>query len=338
MHSLIGGDIVFGRKGAVDRHLFVGEGQRGWLQGSDCIRLRLLTEETNAKFFSYAFLLPSHKEWMLQQSSSKATMASLNQDVIRRIEIPLPTVRQQGEVASILSSYDDLIDINRRRIGLLEKAARMLYREWFIYLRYPGHEHVKIVDGVPEGWRRRTLKQIVEVIKENTLPSAFNENDVHIGLEHMPRRSFTLASWEPIANLASSKTRFHEGDFLFCKIRPYFHKVGFALRFGLASSDALIWRVLDPADWPITLCTISSDHFVSVASKTVKEGSKMPRADWNVLKQYPVPAPPPGLLAVFNETVNAITKQCKSLALQNRSLVDARDLLLPRLLSGEVAV
>ena len=213
----------------------------------------------------------------------------------------------------------------------------MLYREWFAHFRFPGHEHVEVVDGVPDEWQRRTLEQVVRLVKESVSPDGFNEDDVHIGLEHMPRRSFTLADWEPAADLASGKIRFRGGDFLFCKIRPYFHKVGFALRSGLASSDALVWRVLDPADWPLTLCTVSSDHFVSVASKTVKEGSKMPRADWSILKQYPVPAPPQGLLAVFNDAVSAIAAQCKSLAMQNRSLVEARDLLLPRLMSGEVA-
>ena len=154
----------------------------------------------------------------------------------------------------------------------------------------------------------------------------------------MRRRSFTLAEWEPAEGLVSGKWRFEEGDILFCKIRPYFHKVGFTMRRGLVSSDALVWRVHDEADWPIVLCATSSDHFVAVASKTVREGSKMPRADWNVLREYVIPKPPRTLIMMFNDTTHAIAEQCKTLALHNRSLAEARDLLLPRLINGEIAV
>jgi type I restriction enzyme S subunit len=214
----------------------------------------------------------------------------------------------------------------------------MLYREWFVHFRFPGHEHAKIFDGLPEGWERRILDQVIDVVSETVKPADFKEDDVHIGLEHIPRRSFTLADWEPAEGLASHKIRFVEGDILFGKIRPYFHKVGFALRDGLASSDALVWRVQNANDWPVAVCATSSDHFVAVASKTVREGSKMPRADWNVLKTYVVPKPPDGLLGMFNDTVLLITRQCRTLALQNRALAQARDLLLPRLINGEIAI
>ena len=338
VHVLAEQDIVFGRKGAVDRHLFVTNGQAGWVQGSDCIRLRLDESKINPRYVSYAFLSERHKVWMLQQCGSKATMASLNQDIIRRIELRIPKRNQQDEIVSILSAYDDLIENNRRRIDLLEQAARMLYREWFIHLRFPGHEHVKITDGLPEGWERLKLVDVVDLVKDTILPADFAEDEIHIGLEHIPRRSFTLADWEPAEDLASGKTRFAEGDILFCKIRPYFHKVGFALRSGLASSDAIVWRVKDPSDWPIVVCATSSDHFVAVASKTVKEGSKMPRADLKVLHGYALLKPPEGLLGIFNDTVLPITQQCKALALANRALAEARDLLLPRLMNGEIAV
>jgi type I restriction enzyme S subunit len=178
----------------------------------------------------------------------------------------------------------------------------------------------------------------VDCVKDTIKPADFPEDEIHIGLEHIPRRSFTLSDWESAAELASGKTRFEEGDILFCKIRPYFHKVGFTVRGGLASSDALVWRVKERRDWPLVICATSSDHFVAVASKTVREGAKMPRADWNVLKKYSVPKPPDGLLDVFNDAIHPITAQCKSLALQNRALAKARDLLLPRLMSGEIAI
>lgn len=278
------------------------------------------------------------KKTPLREYAGGAAQPLITQQILTGVKAKLHTPTQSKIIAEILSAYDDLIENNRRRIKLLEAAARMLYREWFVHFRFPGHEHVRIIDGLPQGWERRKLAHIVDVVKDTVKPPDFAEDDIHIGLEHIPRRSFTLAEWEPAEDLASGKTRFAEGDILFCKIRPYFHKVGFTLRSGLASSDAIVWRVKESEDWPLVVCATASDHFVAVASKTVREGSKMPRADEKVLLGYSVPKPPEGLLSVFNNSIMPITQQCKTLALQNRALAQARDIFLPRLMNGEIAV
>jgi type I restriction enzyme S subunit len=288
--------------------------------------------------FLYAFLRSDGFKAQVERMRSGVAQPQLPIRDMKRIELPVPTVRQQKNVVKTISPYDDLIENNRRRIVLLEEAARMLYREWFVHFRFPGHEHVKIIDGLPEGWTPRMLADLVDNVKDTVDPSDFSEGEIHIGLEHIPRRSFTLGDWEAAEGLASGKTRFEEGDILFCKIRPYFHKVGFTIRAGLASSDALVWRVKERDDWPLVVCATSSDHFVAVASKTVREGSKMPRADWNVLKKYSVPKPLDGLLGMFNDAILPIAAQCKALVLQSRALAQARDLLLPRLMNGEIAV
>ncbi len=293
-------------------------------------------EKADTRFVKYLF--DGVLRARFQSFTQGAAQDNLSQAKLLSIKFPVPELALQNEIADILSAYDDLIENNRRRIALLEEAARLLYREWFVYFRFPGHEHAKITNGLPVGWKRRELGDIVDVVKNTVKPSDFADDDIHVGLEHIPRWSFTLANWEPAKDLASSKTRFEEGDILFCKIRPYFHKVGFTLRAGLASSDALAWRVKDAEDWPLVVCATSSDHFVAVASKTVREGSKMPRADWKVLQKYSIAKPPVRLLALFNDTIHPLTAQCKALALQNRALVQARDLLLPPLMKGEIAV
>ena len=288
--------------------------------------------------FLYAYLRSDYFLRQVECFRSGVAQPQLPIRDMKRIKIPIPTLPQQESLLEVISAYDDLIENNRRRIALLEEAARLLYREWLVHFRFPGHENVKIVDGIPEGWERRTLGDVVDMIKENVKPSDFEEDDIHIGLEHIPRRSFTLANWQSSASIASGKWRFNERDILFSKIRPYFHKVGFALRRGLVSLDALVWRVHDQTDWPAILCATSSAHFVAVASKTVREGSKMPRADWKVLQQYEIFKPAGGLLNIFNDAVRPIAEQCKALALQTRTLKEARDLLLPRLMNGEISV
>lgn len=147
-HLLRKGDIVFGRKGAVERHVYITDAQNRWFQGSDCLRLRLLSEaNVLSKYLSFTFLTHEHQSWMMQQCSHGATMASLNQDIIKRIPLRLPSIEQQKIIVDILSTYDDLIENNTRRIEILEEMARRLYEEWFVHFRFPGHEEVSFKES-----------------------------------------------------------------------------------------------------------------------------------------------------------------------------------------------
>jgi type I restriction enzyme S subunit len=256
---------------------------------------------------------------------------------IEEIDFPCPPIQIQQQIADVLFAYDDLIENNRRRIQLLEQSARLLYKEWFVHLRFPGHEHVKITDGVPEGWEKECLGNLCREVRETVSPKEIEPQTPYIGLEHMPRRSISLSEWGYAEQVVSSKHRFRQGYILFGKIRPYFHKVGIALVDGVASSDAIVIRVNEENLLPITLMTVSSDAFVAVTSQTMKEGSKMPRADWKQMKQYPMLLPQESLLDLFNSVINPILEQLKSLSLANKKLGVARDLLIPRLMNGEIS-
>jgi len=272
-------------------------------------------------------------------SSDKAAVPGVNRNDLHARKVSVTRdLAQQKAIAAILSVYDDLIENNRRRIALLEEAARLLYREWFVHLRFPGHEHVAIEDGVPEGWEARTLGDLCEEIRETVNPEALELDTPYIGLEHMPRRSISLGEWGTAEQVTSSKHRFHEGDILFGKIRPYFHKVGITFVEGVASSDAIVIRPCEHDLRSLVLMTVSSDPFVAFTAQTMKEGSKMPRADWKQMRAYPTPLPPSGLLDSFDKSIGAIVEQLKTLTLTNQKLCAARDLLLPRLMNGEIAV
>jgi len=207
-----------------------------------------------------------------------------------------------------------------------------------VHLRFPGHEHVKIVDGVPEGWERIPLSQLCKDIRNSVQPKDIDSNTPYIGLEHIPRRSITLREWDTAENIVSNKFCFEPGDILFGKIRPYFHKVGIVFMKGVTSSDAIVIRPHDNSLHGYCLMLLSSDEFVALASKTVKEGSKMPRADWKFLMTTLTLLPPPSILDIFNEPISQIVSQLQNLSLQIKQLQQARDLLLPRLMNGEITV
>ena len=110
------------------------------------------------------------------KTASKGTSyPAVDSDTILRGEIPDFGLEQQQHIASILSAYDDLIENNQRRIQLLEQSAQLLYKEWFVHLRFPGHEHVTITDGVPEGWERKTIADVCETVGGGTPSTKVSE-------------------------------------------------------------------------------------------------------------------------------------------------------------------
>ena len=342
VHVLNEQDIVFGRKGAVDRHLFVTGAQSGWVQGSDCIRLRLDCNRINPRFVSYAFLSNRHKEWMLQQCGNKATMASLNQDVIRRIEFRLPKRPQQDQIVSILSTYDDLIENNRKRIALLEEAARLLYREWFVHFRFPGHEHAKIVDGVPEGWKWLSASEAFEIN-----PKTPREDEGVI--TYVPMAA--LSEVGMIIDLAlvekrevSTSVRFRKGDTLFARITPCLEngKTGLAQfladgEVACGSTEFIVLRGRLVSEFFVYL-TAREPGFRENAVRSMIGSSGRQRVQPSCFDRHFVAIPPDLIRTLFDDGVGWMFKQIANLDNQNRKLAQARDLLLPRLMNGEIPV
>jgi type I restriction enzyme S subunit len=288
-------------------------------------------------FLYYSFLLKG-RIGAFSGLFTGSTIKHFPREKLVQLVIEFPQLSVQQRIAETLSAYDDLIENNRRRMALLEESARLLYREWFVRLRFPGHENTRIVNGVPVGWRKLTLGHICTDNREMVSPESLEPDTPYIGLEHMPRRSISLSDWGIAEQVTSSKLCFNTGDILFGKIRPYFHKVGIAFTDGVVSSDAFVIRPTTENLKSFVLMTVSSDDFVADTSQSMKEGAKMPRADWKQMIQFPVMVPPSGLLEDFSETIEAITEQLSNLCFQNQKLRSARDLLLPKLMSGEIEV
>ena len=251
---------------------------------------------------------------------------------------PLPT---QRKIAAVLSAYDDLIENNTRRIKVLEDMAQTLYQEWFVHLRFPEHENVRMVESplgsIPQGWKMDELGNLAESIRRNVKPRDVEEYTPYFGLEHLPRKSIALSNWDSVDSINSAKLRFKKGEILFGKIRPYFHKVGVAPLDGICSSDTIVIRPKVNKYFAITLSYVSSEHFIKYATAT-SQGSKMPRADWKVLAKYPVIIPPHQITHYFSKFICEVVDNIQNLIFKNINLHQTRDLLLPKLISGETDV
>ena len=243
----------------------------------------------------------------------------------------------QIRAARFLKNIDSLIENNQKQIKLLEEAAQRLYKEWFIDLRFPGYETTPVHDSVPEGWEIATVGDLCSLRKKALSPDTIANGTPYIGLEHIPRKDFCLSSWGDSSEITSNKYEFHKNDVIFGQIRPYFHKVGFAIVDGVASTDSFVMTPLEKT-WGLFLLTVSSEAFVNYAYQTCKEGAKMPRADWSQMKKFQLLVADDTVQTKFENIIKEITMKVAVIAHQNRKIREARDRLLPKLMSGEIEV
>ena len=162
-HKIEVGDILYSRRGDVGRCAHVTKKEEGWLCGTGCLRVTIDSEKADSRFVFFQLQHPDTVGWV-EKHAVGATMLNLNTTILSSVPIRLPALEIQKRIADILSAYDDLIENNQKQIKLLEEAAQRLYKEWFVDLRFPGHENTKIVDGVPEGWSKEEIGKIIKKV------------------------------------------------------------------------------------------------------------------------------------------------------------------------------
>jgi len=331
------GDLLLTSVGTLGSPYVVKPGERFYFKDGNLTWFRHF-QELDSKFLYYWLVSPQGKA-ELQKCTIGSSQSAFTIVLLKGMEIELPPLSTQRRIAGILSAYDELIENNQRRIRILEDMARSLYREWFVHFRYPSHESVPLVDSplgqIPHGWEVKKLGDIAEYMRRNIPKGKLDEPQSYVGLEHIPRRSLALDSWETTSELGSNKLAFKKGEILFGKIRPYFHKVSIAPFDGLCSADTIVIRARQPEHYAIVVGCVSSDEFVAHATAT-SNGSKMPRANWGVLEEHHITIPTLTVARQFSAVVKPDIQQMQTLIFKTANLCSTRDLLLPRLLSGQV--
>ena len=166
-------DLIFAREAPAGNVALVQENQTVCL-GQRTVLIRPNVQKVNPQYLVY-YLLSPKPQYELLGTANGATVAHINLPAIRNLKIELPEKSVQDKIGTILVTYDDLIENNQKQIKLLEEAAQRLYKEWFVDLRFPGHENTKIVDGVPEGWNECTVESFGTVITGKTPPTSNKE-------------------------------------------------------------------------------------------------------------------------------------------------------------------
>ena len=191
------------------------------------------------------------------------------------------------------------------------------------------------VGAIPAGWRIGRLADIAVAPRRGVDPTDLSNETPYIGLEHMPRRSIALAEWENAGKVVSNKTAFEQGEFLFGKLRPYFHKVGIAPISGICSTDVIVIAPKTPEWSPFLLTLISSDEFVTNVDQA-STGTRMPRTNWEAMGRYQHCRPAKAVAQAFQEATQPLLSRIIADIHKSRTLATIRDTLLPKLLSDDL--
>ena len=281
-------------------------------------RMRPITNRVFPEYIGYYMRLPSFRG-EFRAFSTMTTRASLRNEDLLGLEVKLPSIEIQKQIAGILSVYDDLIENNQKQIKLLEEAAQRLYKEWFVDLHFPGHENTKIVDGVPEGWSRGLLKELISVNYGKDHKKAPDDGNIPVygsgGL--MRKCNKSLYSGEAVLiprkgslnNIMYVDETFWTVDTMFYATMKQPHTAVFVYFF-VKAFDMYSMNI----------------------------GAAVPSMTAKILDAMDVVIPDKETLEKFDKYAKVYFNKIKTLQGQNDRLKIVRDLLLPKLMSGEVEV
>jgi type I restriction enzyme S subunit len=267
----------------------------------------------------------------------------LNKTSFSKIKLRVPPQNQWGNIASTLSAYDDLIENNRRRIQLLEQAARLLYKEWFVHLRFPGHEHTQIIDGVPEGWEKKKIAEVCETIgggTPSTKVSEYWDGDITwvVPSDITNNNSLILLKSErkiTEKGLRESSAKLVPAESILMTSRA---SVGFfaLMDHEVCTNQGFINIVPHDNQSRMYLLFNLLSRVNEIRSNA--KGTTYPEISKGRFREMDITIPSKILMEQFGEIAYDVIRQVRCLMRSNMNLTKARDLLLPKLMNGEVAV
>jgi type I restriction enzyme S subunit len=274
---------------------------------------------------------------VLNNSTIGSSQKALTISALKGIKIPLPSMAEQERIVQILSAYDDLIENNQKQIKLLEEAAQRLYKEWFVDLRFPGYENTPIIDGVPQGWRNGILDDIAVESGKNEKKENRENYSYYLPIDCLPKQSIGYTETSDVCLAVSSLVAFSKNDIIFGAMRPYFHKVVVARNSGLTRSTCFVLNARKIEFWAYVAMMMFSKDTVDYATQ-ISVGTTMPYARWKDLKQMPAIVPTSSIVEEFQKNITPIINKIGVLSNAIMGLREARDCLLPKLMSGELEV
>ena len=333
--------VVTGRYGTIGEVFFIEESY--WPLNTALYVIDFM--DNDPRFVAYLL-----RNTLRNYKTEKAAVPGVNRNVLHTLKVRVPSANEQAVIVSILSAYDDLIENNRRRIALLEEAARLLYREWFVHFRFPGHEHVKITDGLPEGWGRHPVSDLADVFRGRSYRSSElvdSDGQPFINLKCIDRfGGFRISGLKWFHGEHMEHHFAAPGDVVIAvtDMTRDARIVAQAARVPRTVGDGAIYsmdlvkavpRNEVEQEWFYGMLRFSQ---FSAAVREEATGATVLHLKPKHIENWEAVVPPTALRGLFSEQFSAILQQMDNLELQNENCAQARDLLLPNLMNGESAV
>ncbi|WHU46931.1 restriction endonuclease subunit S [Gordonia sp. L191] len=299
--------------------------------------------ECDPNFLMYSMMGPTVQA-ELKSLGSGSTVEHLRVPDCEKITIPCPSLDDQKRIGSILRSLDDLIENNRRRVEVLEEMARAIYREWFVKFRYPGHEDVPLVDSalgpIPKNWSIAPVSEAITVNPRIKLDRSVEHQFIAMG----DLDESTMSCRPSQVRAGGSGAKFMRGDTLFARITPCLEngKTGLVQSLvegevGLGSTEFVVLRGRDVGS-AFTYCLARESEFRKHAIASMSGASGRQRVRNECFDSYLLPIPPRDLSNAFERSMEPLLSQVAVLTDGTEQLRELRDLLLPKLVTGQIDV
>lgn len=298
-------------------------------------------EELNIRYLCYAL---NQQLRLLKTMSSGSTTKFLTVRMLDNLDIPLPSINIQTEIVNILSAYDDLIENNQKQIKLLEEAAQRIYKEWFVDLRFPGYENTKIVDGVPEEWRVASIADICDTVGGGTpstkIQSYYEKGDILWVTPTDITRNFSLALLDTEKKitpegLKNSSAKILPAETILMTSRA---NVGFfgMCKYEVCTNQGFISCIPKRENLQMYLLFNLKSRIEEIRQKA--GGSTYLEISKTVFRELKIILPKDEVLAEYQKDGHDIFDEIYCRTEMIKSLVDMRNRLLPKLMSGKVEV
>ena len=334
-------DLIFAREAPAGNVALVQENQTVCL-GQRTVLIRPNVQKVNPQYLVY-YLLSPKPQYELLGTANGATVAHVNLPAIRNLKIELPEKSVQDKIGTILVNYDDLIENNQRQIKLLEEAAQRLYKEWFVDLRFPGHENTKIVDGVPEGWQYEKLGDLVKTTSGGTPSRRKSEYYVNGNIRWIKTKElndrFIFETEEHITEDAvknSSAKVLPEGALIVAMYGATIGKIGItAAEMACNQACCAFVSFDDMISKEYLYCWLMDNREYLVSQG---KGAAQSNLSQEMIRNFSLLCPDKKVIKNFTEIVTTMLENKRALENKILMLSKARDDLLPKLMSGEVEV
>lgn len=332
------GDMLLTSVGTIGIPYVVKEDDLFYFKDGNLTWFREFDNRLNSQYLYY-WVKSSEGQSVLNNTTIGSSQKALTIASLKGLEIPCPSIGGQKRIIEILAGYDDLIENNQKQIKLLEEAAQRLYKEWFVDLRFPGHETTPIVDGIPQGWERMVLSEVTSVLKRGISPkysdngkySVINQKCIRSSIMDISESRRQEKEYAPTLNLQDSDT-------VICSTGT-----GTLGRVGRVYGDypnttfdshVTLVRAKENPNYIYHVVKSQQEYLMGMGRGSTNQ-QELYR---DVIERLVVLCPSQDILLKADRVLNAIHCKIKAVYLQNNLLVESRDRLLPKLMSGEIEV